>query len=148
MLVKGWLVPTERTQSRMPSAVQIVPLRARSCSRFCSCLPGDAVYVAQVSLRPPQPLLASCPAQSSLGVLGTAPRRPSPMLGSPAASCLLAGPGRREPQLRPCPELRPFSGTKLITDRTQVFGVPLVSMIPCASRWYHQPGAGPALPAS
>lgn len=70
------------------------------------------------------------------------------MLGSPAASCLLPGPGRREPQLGPCPEQRPFLGTKVITDRTQVFGVPLVSAVPCASRWYHQPGPGPTRTAS
>lgn len=70
------------------------------------------------------------------------------MLGSPAASCLLPGPGRREPQLGPCPEQRPFSGTKVITDRTQVFGVPLVSAVPCTSRWHHQPGPGPTLTAS
>ena len=43
------------------------------------------------------------------------------MLGSPAASCLLPGPGRREPQLRPCSEQRPFSGTKVIADNTGVW---------------------------
>ena len=56
------------------------------------------------------------------------------MLGSPAASCLLPGPGRREPQLGPCPEQRPFSGTKVITDRTQVFTMCLTVVPPAWAR--------------
>lgn len=63
------------------------------------------------------------------------------MLGSPAASCLLPGPGRREPQLRHCPGQRPFSGTKVIADNTGVWracgllGSTCFTVVPPARGW-------------